>query len=356
MKRITCFESDLDDEDVANLIKCTESGVLAYGSKVREFESKYSAYSKQKYNIGMSSASAAAYAIFSYLFEQYGPCDIYISSLGFTSPVWAAKKNGHNIIFVDIDSNLLFNMADYYIKRSVNPSDQQVVIMPVLYGGVSKIPNFDLFGDEIVVVDSAHCISPNIESDYVFFSFHPVKPICMSNGGLLATNNKAAKEYFEKFRNFGRETVDDSYDIVQEGFNFYMNSLNASLGLSQLNKCMNNVEKRKNNFLYLKNNISESFGYFIEHDLDSSYYLSTIILKNLHNSCEIRDHFQNNNIQATYHYPLLHKTKYYNQDISLPIVEELENRIVNLPIHQNLTKQELDKIIAVAKYWEGLSE
>jgi dTDP-4-amino-4,6-dideoxygalactose transaminase len=349
---IKCFESNLDHQDIVSVNDCMQSGILGFGSKVKEFETRYASLSKRKYNIGMNSASAAAYAIFSYLFKQHGKCDVYTPSLGFTSPSWAAKKNGHNVIFVDINKDLLFDTTDYYIKRSRFSTGNTTVVMPVLYGGVSKISNFELFGDEIIVLDSAHCISPNMEYDYAFFSFHPVKPICMSNGGILATDNLQAKEFFEIFRNFGRQDKNGSYDIVGEGFNFYMNNLNASLGLSQLEKCMDSVQKRKENFLYLRDNMPETFGRFVDHDEASSYYLATLIINEAYDSLTIRQHFEENCVQATYHYPSLHKTEYYDQKADMPNLDEVEDGIINLPIHQNLTKQELNKIVEVAKYWD----
>lgn len=349
---IHCFEADLSHDEVMAAKRCIQAGNLAFGQLVQEFEFKYASFSKQRYNIGMNSASAAAYATFAYLFEQYGECDVYTPSLGFTSPSWAAKKNGHNVFFIDINEDLLFDSADYQLKRSRLSTGRPTVVMPVLYGGVSQITNFELLGDEIVVLDSAHCISPDMDYDYAFFSFHPVKPICMSNGGILATNDAKAKEYFEIFRNFGRQSKDGSYDITGEGFNFYMNSLNASLGLSQLEKCMDNVQKRKENFLFLRDNIPDTFGRFVKHDDKSSYYLATLILNEMYGSSTIRKHFEENCVQATYHYPPLHKTEYYDQKVDMPNLDNLENRIINLPIHQNLTKQQLSKIAEVAKYWD----
>ena len=53
----------------------------------------------------------------------------------------------------------------------------------------------------------------------------------MSCGGLLGTDDEEANEYICSYRNFGRENVGDTYDIVNPGFKFYMNNLTATLGL-----------------------------------------------------------------------------------------------------------------------------
>ena len=41
--------------------------------------------------------------------------------------------------------------------------------MPILYGGVSDINDWNIRGDEIVIIDSAHCVTPTIKCDFSFF-------------------------------------------------------------------------------------------------------------------------------------------------------------------------------------------
>lgn len=342
------FEPTITKQDVQKVIEVLESGNIGFGSNVKEFEDKFSRYSNKKYNIGLNSASSAAYCLFAYLYDKHGRCDVYTPSLGFASVSWAAKKNGHRVHFVDVDEDLLFDFDSYKkIRAKKRDKNEQTVLIPVLYGGVSNIPNFNKqITDEIVVVDSAHCIEPTIESDYIFFSFHPVKPLTMSNGGLLSTNNKKAYEYICRYRNFGRQDKDNTYDIVGDGFNFYMNNLNATLGLSQLESCFKNIEARKANFEYLKKKINSKVGYFTKHDKKSSYYLCTLILDDL-NSIHLRKKMEIRDAAASFHYPYLHQTTYFNHSYSLHRLEKLNDKIINLPIHQNLSSQDLQRIVKI---------
>ena len=169
------------DKDVQTISEVIKRGDLGFGPNVTLFEERYAPFSRKKFNTSTNSASAAAFMIFHYLLEKHGECDVYTTSLGFTSPAWAAKHFGHNLIFVDVQEDLQFSAEHYQSIRKENGNT--IVVMPVLYGGVSTIDNFSLVGDEIVVVDSAHCATPTIESDFVFFSFHTYKPICTSDGG-----------------------------------------------------------------------------------------------------------------------------------------------------------------------------
>lgn len=307
------FKSSFTKKELEFLNPILQNGELGFGPNVSLFETQFQSFSGKLHNIATNSASAAAFMIFAYLKEKYGVCDVYTPSLAFTSPAWAAKHFGHNIIWVDVDDNLLFDCNDYL---NVRTKTNQAVVMPILYGGVSNIDNWTLVGDEIVVVDSAHCVTPTIKSDFTFFSFHPYKPICSSDGGMISTDDQEASEWLNKYRNFGRQNVDSSYDITQNGFKFYMNNLNASIALISLEKYQSNLKTRKENYSKLDN--------VLPHDKKSSYYIATRIDKNAN------QFNQDNNLAR--HYPLLHKTKYFYSDIRLPNTELLHPQIINLPL------------------------
>ncbi len=329
------FENKFSEQDLCSIIPVIKRGELGFGENVSLFENAFSNLSKKKYNTAVNSASAAAFIIFDYLKHKFGPCDVYTPSLGFTSPAWAAQHHGHNLFFVDVDEHLLFDSESYLKIRNKNKSpSSRTVIMPILYGGVSSIPNLKLKGDEIVVVDSAHCVTPTIESDFMFFSFHPYKPICSSDGGIISTDKKDAALFFNSYRNFGRVNKGNTYDITQEGFKFYMNNLNATLALQSLSNYKDSLSQRKSNFEKIKIRSAsiddELFcSNILPHDEYSSYYFATII----------SDENNRNKLKKLYptqtHYPLLHKTKYFKSDEKLNYTEKVFDNIINIPLHQN---------------------
>ena len=316
------FKTTILEEDVKFISEVLQSGNLGYGPMVNTFQERFSPYSSKKFNIATNSASAAAFMIFAFLKEKYGVCDVYTTSLSFVSPAWAAKHFGHNIIFVDINDNLLFDCKDYHNKRK---NGNQAVVMPVLYGGVSTIENWDLVGDEIVVVDSAHCVTPTIPNDFVFFSFHPFKPIAASDGGMISTDDKEANDYFILYRNFGRKNVENTYDVVSNGFKFYMNNLNAGIALTQLGRYNDNLDVRKKCHSKIKN--LDLKGRLLPHDKKSSYYFDTLIC----DKDSVVDLYKK--YPTSKHYPLIHKTKLFNQRANIPNTEKLHKLILNLPLY-----------------------
>jgi dTDP-4-amino-4,6-dideoxygalactose transaminase len=312
------FETKIQPKDVFKINKVLFSGELGFGPNVSLFEEEFKDLSLKQCNIATNSASASAFMIFAYLREKYGVCDVYTTSLGFTSPAWAAKHLGHNLFFVDVEDDLQFSSADYKKRRT--KTSNQIVLMPVLYGGVSNIEHFSPVGDEIIVVDSAHCVTPTIESDFTFFSFHPYKPICTSDGGMISTDDHEAEEYFRAYRNFGRSPTGSSYTVNQNGFKFYMNNLNATIGLTQIEKYKQNIDIRKNNYIKLNKKFN-----LLAHDNNSSYYFATTLTE------DAEEIIKKTGIAR--HYPMLHKMPFYDSGTILENLEEKHKKILNLPLH-----------------------
>ena len=331
------FQTKISEYDVSKISDVLRSGDLGFGPYVNMMEERFKDFSSKEHNIGVNSASAAAFMIFAYLKEKYGPCDVYTTSIGFTSPAWAAKHFGHNLIWVEVDENLLFDLDDYREKRRwrcerYTDVGIKPVLMPILYGGVSNIKGFDTLSDdnynEIVVVDSAHCATPQIKSDFTFFSFHPYKPIAASDGGMISTDDESASDWFKSYKNFGRQNIDGTYDITMDGFKFYMNNLNASIALTQLNSYGKNLAVRKKNHLSVEDlNLD---GRLLPHDSKSSYYFATLIC----NESSVDGLYEK--YPTSKHYPMLHKTKYFADGTELPFTEEIHKLILNLPLYDTI--------------------
>ena len=330
------FETQISSYDTnVHISPIIKNGELGFGPNVTKFEEEFTPYSNKKYNTALNSCSSAGFIIFAYLKEKYGKCDVYTPSIGFTSMTWAAKHHGHNIVFVDVDKSMLMSIESY--KKSRKWRDRRYVdgfiipvVMPILYGGVSTIPNFieGLEGDEFIVLDSAHCSTPTMKSHVSLFSFHPYKPIAATDGGMLSTDVEEIDEYARSYRNFGRENTEDGYIIANEGFKCYMNNLNATISLTQLQSYQNNLSTRKE--VWNKLNSMGLDGTLAKHDESSSYYVGTLIAKSEDIAKEYREKYCSARL-----YPPLHQQPYYKdcERGSLFDTEKFYRLLVNFPLY-----------------------
>jgi len=326
------FHNKLKVENLKEINKILLDGEIGFGNNVNIFENMFQKLSKKEYNVAVNSASAAAFIIFAYLKEKYGECDVYTSSLSFTSPAWAAKHFNHKIVWVDVDDNLLFDSKDYLAKRKTN--SKKAILMPVLYGGISNINDWKVKGDEFILVDSAHCVTPKLKCDASIFSFHPYKPICSSDGGMISTDNKELKDYSISYRNFGRRLIDETYTIDHEGFKFYMNNLNATIAIESFKNYQKNLTTRIENYKKMRKELHDYC--ILDHDEHSSFYFATAIIPEKICKKII------NNIKLSKHYPMLHKMKYYEKyHLELKKLEFLHPKILNIPLYDNLAMMEV---------------
>jgi perosamine synthetase len=319
------FKTSILKSDLDPILETLLSGQLGFGKNVGVFEERFESFSNKLFNIATNSASASAYMIFDYLYELHGSCDVFTTSLGFTSPAYAASSCNHNIIFVDVNDQLQFDVNDFINKKSLK-KNKFSILMPVLYGGVSNINGFDELyfskdKEDIFVVDSAHCVTPTIMCDFIFFSFHPYKPICTSDGGMISTNDSDANKYMRSYRNFGRINTGESYNIIQKGFKFYMNNLNATIGLTQIDRYKENLSVRKDNY----NKLNKKYN-LLAHDKDSSFYFATTLTDEANKIIK--------ETGLSRHYPMLHRTKFYENGQELPKLESLHAKILNLPLYR----------------------
>jgi dTDP-4-amino-4,6-dideoxygalactose transaminase len=80
------------------------------------------------------------------------------------------------------------------------------------------------------------------------FSFHPVKVVTTGEGGAVTTNSPELAERLRAFRNHGIVRPSDRepwfYDVATTGYNYRITDLQAALGVSQLGRLAEFVERR----------------------------------------------------------------------------------------------------------------
>lgn len=289
-----------------------------YGSEVIYLESAFKSFSGRSHNIAVSSATAAADMIFSWLRET-AALTIYVPTLTFCSPAMMALKNGHRVCLTDVNYDLLQNTWG-----DIN--------MPVMYGGAAHNK-----GSNCLIVDAAHnpCTC-HITAKYVFTSFYPTKPLRCLNGGMISTDDDGAADYFLKYRNFGRHMGGNTYKIEQAGNKYYLDKFNAAIVLEQLKGYQATVLKRKANFQFLQDSLKG--GRLTHHDENSSYYFASFIFDDKEKVTLAKAKLlEKCNLNCPLHYPLLHEQPFFKHHQKVysypcPNAEELSSRLLNLPL------------------------
>ena len=352
-KKIKLFDPITDESEEKSIIKVLQSKHWASGSgsgNVEKFENQFNNYIGSKDSVAVNSGTSALNLALSLM--DIKNKEVIVPSLTFVSTVHAIKLNGGKPIFVDVDKKNLCIDTDEIIK---NITPKTKVILPVHFGGMpcnlNKIKKICKEYDLIQVEDAAHASGSTYQNQKigthgtaVCFSFHPVKNLAMPTGGLISLNTKSSKKFkkiLESKRWCGISDRHDSfYDVKEMGWNYYMNEFSATIGISQLKKLdkLNNTRKKIAKIYEKELDVLEKIPF----STNCSYHLYWILTKK-------RKSFMKNlndvGIETGIHYRPIHKMSYYKSKIKLPITEKAGSEIVTIPIHPNLTENNIEKII-----------
>jgi len=208
---------------------------------------------------------------------------------------------------------------------------------------------FEYSNDEVPVVeDCAHAMGSKLEGKNIkCFSFHPVKNLAMPNGGAIALyDDEHYDELIQKrWCGIKDSVLGWSRDVVRLGWNYKMNDVNAAIGIEQLKK-LNKNNKKRYKIAERYNHELRIFEPTSEMPLvdGCSYCLFWIQVEN-------RDKFRakmwKKDIETGTHYKPIDQFTLHKRD-HLLTTDYIADKIVTLPIHPNLTDDDIDVIIKTA--------
>ena len=353
IKKIKLFDPHIGSKELAEFTKVLKSHFWASGSGtglVSKFEGKLRDYVGSKECIAVDSGTSALHLGLS-LFNIKNK-EVILPSLSFVSTAHAILYNGGKPKFVDVDPNTLCINPDEIQKKI---SKKTKVILPVHFGGIPcDLQKIQKICDEYnvnLVEDAAHAIGSTYKGkkigthgDAVCFSFHAIKNLAMPKGGALAINGKKSIKFHKSLlskRWCGiSKRKGSSYDISELGWNYYLDEFSASMGIIQLKKLdkMNSIRKK----IAKRYHNDLTLGKKMPFNKESSYHLYWIRVRN-------RKKFilkmKEKGIETGIHYNPIHKMSFYKEKLKLPITENACKELVSLPMHPNLSENDVDYII-----------
>ncbi len=258
----------INEDDRKAVLEALSQDLITRGPKTKEFEERIAEYVGAKWAVAFNSGSSALYA--SCFAANAGPADRCITTPNsFIATVGAAMRYGVRPTFVDIDRNS-GNLDLQKLPEALETSRSRgnCIIMPVHFSGIAqdmqKLDRLIKTPNVVIIEDAAHAIGscyPSGEkvgscaySQITIFSFHPAKTITCAEGGMVTTSDPTLYHRLLLYRNSAlerekpyiqKEHAPWYYEAVDLTGNFHMTEMQAALGLSQLHRIDQFIEKRK---------------------------------------------------------------------------------------------------------------
>lgn len=363
MYNIPLFDLNFDEKEEQAVIDTIKADWISMGPKCEEFENKFADMLGCKYACAVTNCTAALHLACCIL--GIGPGDeVICPSLTFAATVNCIRYVGATPVFVDIKGidNLCIDAEQ--IEHLI--TERTKAIIPMHYGGfpcdMDSIMNIAKKNDLYVIEDACH--GPLSEysnrklgtiGDIGCFSFFSNKNISTGEGGMIVTNNKNVWERVKLLRSHGMTTVSyqrasghaTGYDIVDLGYNYRMDDIRASIGIVQLDKLRNDLNKRAQIRDWYEEQLKDiediEIPFYNENHFVSNY-IFPIVLKNSNANKRdtVRKELQKHGIQTSVHYPAIHRFSAYKEyHRTLPITEYVADNEITLPMYARLTKNQV---------------
>jgi dTDP-4-amino-4,6-dideoxygalactose transaminase len=299
-----------------------------------------------------------------------GPGDeVILPSFTFTSTANVIALYGAIPVFVDIDPKTM-NMDVDAMEKAITSKTKAV--MPVHYAGVAcEMDRIMALSDKhgfIVVADAAQAIFSSYKGKptgawghMAAYSFHETKNIVCGEGGALIINDKRFVERAEIVRDKGTNRQQflngqvDKYTWQDKGSSYLQSELAVAFLYAQLEE----GEKITAHRLAHWNQYHQGFADLekqgqltrmqIPGDCQTNAHIYYIICKSVEERAKLWAYLKENDIQSTTHYVPLHSApaglKFGRVAGSMAVTDDLANRMLRMPMFEDLKKEEIDLVI-----------
>lgn len=241
----------LDGNEKKYLNECIDTNwISSEGPYIKKFETKMARYVGRKHATACSSGTAALdIAVLSLNLQPND--EVIMPSFTIISCAQALTKLGIKPVLVDSKYNT-FNMKVEDVESKITPKTRAIMMVHIFGLTVDLDPILDLAKkyNLKVIEDAAQAIGLTYKGnqcgsfgDISIFSFYPNKLITTGEGGMVLCNDDLLDKRSKSLRNlcFGEQRF--IHDEI--GFNYRMTNMQAALGVAQLERIDQIVEKKK---------------------------------------------------------------------------------------------------------------
>jgi len=346
------------DKLIPRLEHILYSGYIAEGETVAEFEQKLADLIGNPYCLTLNSGTAALHIAL--ILIGVGVGDEVISTALTAEPTnTTIALTGANVVFADVDINT--GLIDpQSIESLINEKTKAIMI--VHYAGmVCDMDSINTISKKYnipVIEDAAHAFMSKYKGEfignnsaYTCFSFQAIKHLTTVDGGMLCLKNQEEYNRAKKLRWFGldKKIPRLQNNIIEPGYKYQMNNVNAKIGLVQLECLEENVQKYIDNGKYYDEALKDVRGLALipyYNNTEPSYWLYTIKVER---RVDFIDKLEENGILASPLHLRNDRHTVFASERTLSNLDVFYEKFVHIPCGWWLTIDDRERIVDVIK-------
>jgi dTDP-4-amino-4,6-dideoxygalactose transaminase len=340
--------------------KTLYSGYIGQGQAVEEFESRLAEYLGTPWIVTVNSGTAALQLAL-HLIDNSGD-EVITTPLTCFATTASILANNLRPKWADV-SLASYNIDPDAVRAKL--SDRTKAIIAVHLGGYpADLDRLSIIQGQFereygyrppVIEDAAHAFGAEFEGrklgnhgNIVCYSFQAIKTLTCGDGGLLVLPNRELYERARRLRWFGLDRENRSAPIVESGFKYHMNDIQATIGLANLDHVDELLAIQRDNWRYYNNALSHMRVRTEDRDCTGWTYPLRVYRKNnfertlaSHGIATGIGHYRNDK------HPCVAKYRH-----SLPNMDVLENELTCIPCGWWVGPEERQFIVdIIARGW-----
>jgi len=346
-------------EIAAAMDEILATGALTLGPYTRRFEAAFAAAHDARHATATSSGTSAL----DIALRAVGVTgrDVIVPANTFYATAAAVLQAGGNPVFADVDA-ATFALSPASLEAALTPNTAAAVLVHI--GGLIT-PHVDDLAricqerGIALVEDAAHAHGATFDGRFAgsfgvaaAFSFYPTKVVTSGEGGMLLTSSELLTDEARIYRDQGKGAFSANHH-VRFGYAWRMSEQNAVTGLVHLRRMEEFIERRREVAARYDEVLAGLDGLRPLTEppgCRSNIYKYIALLPDGADRArfkqEVAQGYDVHLSGEVYDLPLHHQPVFSaSAGLRLPVAEDLADRHVCLPVHSDMTDDEVDQVL-----------
>jgi perosamine synthetase len=332
------------------------------------FEKAFAAYVGTKYAMALPTCTSALHLSLLALGVSEGD-EVIVPDATWIASSAPISYVGATPVFADVDPQTWCLSAESF-EACLTPKTRAVI--PVdLYGGVPDMDAIRAIARRhniAIIEDAAEALGAEYKGkragsfgDIGVFSFHGSKTLTTGEGGMLVTDREDLFNRIQVLRDHGRQPGDRMFWNTEVAYKYKMSSMQAALGLAQLERMDELLQRKREQFAWYKQELAGVNGITLNFEPEgtlNAYWMVTIVLdpKLGLNKAQLMERLSQHNIDTRpFFHPLSSIPAY--EDHEQAHLARAQNKVtysispyaINLPSSLSLEKHQIEMVCNTLK-------